>query len=46
MEAEINKVYVEDKPHSLGGQYRLYDVYEKKDVYKTLHKSDIYSSFK
>ena len=46
MEEEINKVYVEDKPHSFGGQYRLYDAYAKKDVDKALHKRDVYSCFK
>ena len=46
MEEEINKAYVEDKPHSFGGKYRLYDVYTKKHVNKVLNKSDIYSRFK
>ena len=46
MEEEINKAYVEDKPHSFGGKYRLYDVYTKKHVNKALNKSDIYSRFK
>ena len=46
MDEEINKAYVEDKPHSFGGKYRLYDVYAKKHVDKALQKSDIYSRFK
>ena len=46
MEDEINKEYVGDKPHSFGGKYRLYDVYEDGRVDKTLHKSDVYSKFK
>ena len=46
MEDEINKEYVGDKPHSFGGKYRLYDVYENGRVDKALHKSDVYSKFK
>ena len=46
MEDEINKEYVGDKPHSFGGKYRLYDVYEDGRVDKALHKSDVYSKFK
>ena len=46
MEDEINKEYVGDKPHSFGGKYRLYDVYENGSVDKALHKSDVYSKFK
>ena len=45
MEDEINKEYVGDKPHSFGGKYRLYDVYEDGRVDKALHKSDVYSKF-
>ena len=43
---EINKTYVEDKPYSFGGKYRVYDAYRKKDVDKALQKSDIYTRFK
>ena len=46
MEDEINKEYIGDKPHSFGGKYRLYDVYDNGRVDKALHKSDIYSKFK
>ena len=46
MEDEINKEYNSDKPHSFGGKYRLYDVYDNARVNKALHKSDIYSKFK
>ena len=46
MEEKINKAYVENKPHSFGGKYRLYDVYDKHSVDKALHKSDVYSRFK
>ena len=46
MEEQINKAYVESKPHSFGGKYRLYDVYDKHSVDKALHKSDVYSRFK
>ena len=46
MDDEINKAYIGDKPHSFGGKYRLYDVYDKAQVNKALYKSDIYSKFK
>ena len=42
MDEEINKKYVEDKPYSFGGKYRVYNLYAKKDVDKALQKSDIY----
>ena len=37
MEEEINKAYVGSKPHSFGGKYRSYDVYDKHSVDKALH---------
>ena len=46
MDDKINKAYIGDKPHSFGGKYRLYDVYDKAQVNKALYKSDIYSKFK
>ena len=46
MDDEINKSYIGDDPHSFGGKYRLYDVYDKAQVNKALYKSDIYSKFK
>ena len=46
MDEEINTKYVENKPYSFGGKYRIYNAYAKKDVDKALQKSDIYSRFK
>ena len=46
MDEEINTKYVENKPYSFGGKYRIYNEYAKKDVDKALQKSDVYSRFK
>jgi hypothetical protein len=46
MDEEINKKYVENKPYSFGGKYRVYNSFAKKDVDKALEKSDVYSRFK
>ena len=38
MDEEINSKYVEDKPYSFGGKYRVYDAYAKKDVDNAMKK--------
>ena len=46
MDNVINEAYVDDKPHSFGGKYRLYESYAKEDVDKALSKNDTYTRFK
>ena len=42
----INSEYFSDKPHSYGGKYRLYTIFDKKAVDSALEKNDVYSRFK
>ena len=42
----INIEYFNDKPHSYGGKYRLYEIYQNSDVDKALKNNDIYTKFK
>lgn len=43
---DINSEYFSDKPHSYGGKYRLYELYNKDDVDAAFSKNDIYTRFK
>ena len=43
---QINSEYFSDKPHSFGGKYHLYDLYNKNDVDKALSYNDVYTKFK
>ena len=43
---QINSEYFSDKPHSFGGKYKLYDLYNKDDVDKALSYNDVYTKFK
>ena len=46
-EQSINNEYFSDKPHSFGGKYRLYQLYnDKKKVDNALSYNDIYTRFK
>ena len=42
----INIEYFNDKPHSYGGKYRLYEILQKGYVDKALKNNDIYTKFK
>ena len=46
MDVEINEAYVDDKPYSFGGKFRLYESYAKEEVDKALSKNDTYTRFK
>ena len=46
MDVEINEAYVDDKPYSFGGKFRLYESYAKEEVDKALSKNDTYTQFK
>ena len=37
----INSDYSSDKPHSFGGKYRLYNLFDKKEVDSALENNDI-----
>ena len=39
---DINSEYFSDKPHSYGGKYRLYELYNKDDVDTALTNNNIY----
>ena len=43
---DINSEYNSDKPHSYGGKYRLYELYNKDDVDTALANNDVYTRFK
>jgi hypothetical protein len=43
---DINSEYFSDKPHSYGGKYRLYELYNKDDVDTALTNNDVYTRFK
>ena len=43
---QINSEYFSDKPHSFGGKYKLYELYNKDDVDKALSYNDVYTKFK
>ena len=43
---DINSEYFSDKPHSYGGKYRLYELYNKDDVDTALANNDVYTRFK
>ena len=46
MSDEIEKLFIQDKPYSFGGQYRLYNNFtNKKKVDEALSKSDTYTRF-
>ena len=46
MDVGINEAYVDDKPYSFGGKFRLYESYAKEEVDKALSKNDTYTRFK
>ena len=43
---QVNSYYFSDKPQSFGGKYRLYNLFDKKEVNSALENNDIYSRFK